>query len=448
MNSDPRIEAVPDAGLGNSAYLVDLGDGRALAVDACRDLRALHGAAEAAGLRIAFAADTHLHADFLSGAVQLAAHDGAEVIASAVGGREFEHRGVEDGEEVDLGGLTLRALATPGHTGEHVAYLLLDGSSPLGVFTGGSLLAGTAARTDLVDPDRTEELARTQYRSLQRLAALPDDVAVWPTHGAGTFCAAGPREAGATTTIGAERATNPMLNVPDEHAFVRTLLAALGSFPPYFRRLPEENRLGPPVLPSTLDLGAVAPHTEATVIDVRPVATFAAGHPRDAISIPLRPEFATWLGWLAPADGPLLLLRDDDQDLEEILWQAAKIGCDRFVGEIEGGMDAWLRAGLPCSSTPLREAFRADDVRVLDIRQRSEFEAGHSPRAVNIELGELEQRLRDLDDAPAVVMCGHGERAMSAASILERGGFEQVTVLDGGPADWTAANASEGHPGS
>ena len=444
--ADPRIEIVPDPGLGNSSYLVDLGDGRALAVDACRDLRALRRAAEVAGLRIVVAADTHLHADFLSGAVQLASLDGAEVIASAAGGREFQHRGVEDGEEVDLGGLTLRALATPGHTGEHVAYLLLDGSSPLGVFTGGSLLAGTAARTDLVDPARTEELARAQYRSLQRLAALPDEIAVWPTHGAGTFCATGPRGSGATT-IGVERATNPMLNVPDEAAFVRLLLGSLGSYPSYFRRLPEENRLGPAVLPPTLGLDAVAPHAGAAVIDVRPVAAFAAGHPRGAISIPLRPEFATWLGWLAPNDQPLLLLRDADQDPEEVLWQAAKIGT-RFVGEIEGGMDAWIRAGLPWSTTPLREAFRADGVRVLDIRQRSEFESGHAPGAANIELGELEQRVADLEDGPAVVMCGHGERAMSAASILERVGFDQVTVLHGGPEDWARANPSEGQPGS
>jgi glyoxylase-like metal-dependent hydrolase (beta-lactamase superfamily II) len=172
-----------DEGLGNSSYLVDPGDGRALVVDASRDLRGVRAATDKHGLRVGFAADSHLHADFLSGARQLAHTDGATVLASSAG-RGFTHTGMADGDEIDLGGLRLRALTTPGHTDEHLAFLLLDGDRPLGVLTGGSLLVGAAARTDLVDPGRTEELARAQYRSLQRLLTLPDQVAVWPTHGA------------------------------------------------------------------------------------------------------------------------------------------------------------------------------------------------------------------------------------------------------------------------
>ena len=206
----PTVVPLVDEGLGNSAYLVDLGDGRALVVDASRDLRTVLTATEQRGLRVAFAADTHLHADFLSGGRQWATSDGATMLASAAGGRAFEHQGMYDGDEVDLGGLRLRALATPGHTGEHVAFLLLDGDRPVGVFTGGSLLAGAVARTDLVSPDRTEELARAQYRSLRRLSELPDDVAVWPTHGAGSFCSA-PSSDERTSSISRERATNPLL---------------------------------------------------------------------------------------------------------------------------------------------------------------------------------------------------------------------------------------------
>ena len=179
------VVPVVDEGLGNSAYLVDLGEGRALAVDVPRDLRAVRAAAHRHDLKIAFAADTHLHADFLSGARQLAADGGAQVLASAAGGSAFDHRGLADGEEVDLGGLMLRAWATPGHTAEHVAYLLLDGAQVLGVFTGGSLLVGAAARTDLSGPERTEPLARAQYTSLYRLLTLPDATPVYPTHGAG-----------------------------------------------------------------------------------------------------------------------------------------------------------------------------------------------------------------------------------------------------------------------
>jgi hydroxyacylglutathione hydrolase len=239
-----RVVPLVDSGLGNSSYLVEIGDGRALVVDPSRDLRAVDAAANRCGLRVVAAADTHLHADFLSGATRLAARDDATVFASAAGGREFPHTGLGDGDEVDLGGLTLRAWATPGHTGEHVAYLLLDGKTTLGVFTGGSLIVGAAARTDLASPEQTQPLARAQYASLQRLATLPDDTPVWPTHGAGSFCSA-PPGAERTTTIGREKASNPLLAAPDEDAFVTKLLGSLGTFPPYFLRLAEINRRGP-----------------------------------------------------------------------------------------------------------------------------------------------------------------------------------------------------------
>lgn len=196
---------------------------------------------------MAFAADTHLHADFLSGARQLSATDGTRVLASAAGHREFTHTGLHDGDEVDLGGLRLRALGTPGHTHEHLSFLPLDGDTPVGVFTGGSLLVGSAARTDLVSPEQTEALARAQYASLRRLADLPDEVAVWPTHGAGSFCSA-PTGTERTSTIGREKGTNPLLHTADEDGFVAALLGSLGSYPPYFLRLGEINRRGPAVL--------------------------------------------------------------------------------------------------------------------------------------------------------------------------------------------------------
>jgi len=189
---DSLVTTVVDEGLGNCSYLLDLGDGGALVVDPPRDLRAVRAAAAKAGLRIRFVADTHLHADFLSGARQLAHDEAAMVLASAAGHRRYEHRGLGDGDPVDLGGLILTAWATPGHTDEHLAYLLGDGERPLGVFTGGSLIVGSAARTDLLGADRARELAHAQYRSLQRLSQLPDPTAVWPTHGAGSFCSAPP----------------------------------------------------------------------------------------------------------------------------------------------------------------------------------------------------------------------------------------------------------------
>ncbi|MEI8412838.1 MULTISPECIES: MBL fold metallo-hydrolase [unclassified Kribbella] len=438
---DKIITPVIDDGLGNSAYLVELGGGRALAVDPSLDLRAFQLEAERRNLTVAFAADTHLHADFLSGALQLAEVYGARVLASAAGGRMFDHVGLSDGDEVDLGGLTLRALATPGHTGEHLAFELLDGPNTLGVFTGGSLIVGGAARTDLSGSDQTQSLSRAQYRSLRRLAELPDTTPVWPTHGAGSFCSA-PGGAERTSTIGREKATNPLLTAADEDTFIKELLGGLGSFPPYFLGLPAENRrgravAGEPVVPG-LDASSVAKLSRlgAVVIDVRPVRDFAAGHLPGALSIPLRAAFASWLGWLLTPTTPYLIVRSPDQDLTEIVWQAIKIGYDAPVGELSGGMAAW---DGPSTRTPLLTASEIGTSRVLDVRQDNEFHSGHLPGALHVELGDLPDHVADLPAEPVVVMCGHGERAMTAASILRRAGHVGVAVLEGGVDDWTAA---------
>ena len=441
------FEALVDEGLGNSAYLVDLGDGRALAVDAARDLRSVREVAARRGLTVAYAADTHLHADFLSGAVQLAATDGAVVLASAAGGRAFPHRGLRDGDEVDLGGLVLRAWATPGHTEEHLAFLLLDGDSLIGVFTGGSLIVGAAARTDLVAPERTEELARAQYHSLQRLMGLPDEVAVWPTHGAGSFCSSPPGSE-RTSTIGRERAANSLLASASEHEFVGRLLGSLGSFPTYFRWLGEANRRGPEVLPEPLTLAPLTVNQVgrlvddgATVVDVRPINEYAAAHIPESLSIELRSAFGTWLGWLLPEEARIVVLRSLDQDPAEILGQAAKVGYD-IAGELAGGIAAWTDADLVTTSTSVVTPM-TDVVRVLDIRQDSEFAAGHVPGAEHRELGALAATATSLARGPVTVMCGHGERAMSAASVLERAGRDDVSVLLGGPSDWAASRGGE-----
>jgi len=441
-----RIVPVVDEGLGNSAYLADLGDGRALAVDVPRDLRAVRAAARRHGLTVAFAADTHLHADFLSGARQLAAGDGAQILASAAGGRAFDHRGLADGDEADLGGLTLRAWATPGHTAEHLAYLLLDGQEVLGVFTGGSLLVGAAARTDLAGPEQAEPLARALHASLRRLLTLPEETPVYPTHGAGSFCSA-PPGAERTTTIGRERAASPLLAAPDEDAFVKALLGSLGTFPSYFLRLAEENRRGPAVLESGPALAALTAARVralldggAQAIDVRLVAGYAAGHIPGSLAIPLRGAFATWLGWLVPEPGtPLVIVADHGQDLGEVTWQALKIGYENLAGTLAGGLAAWEAAGQPVAATPLLTAGQVDPAAVIDVRQASEYASGHLPGARGIELGALPREAARLGDQPVVTMCGHGERAATAASVLERAGHAGVAVLAGGPPDWAGA---------
>lgn len=444
------VEVVPivDDGMGNSAYLVDLGDGRGLAIDVSIDLRAVRVAARRRGLRLAFAAETHLHADFASGARELAETHDTRILASTAGDRVFNHAGLSDGDEIDLGGLRLRALATPGHTREHLSYLLSDGDAPLGVFTGGSLIVGSAARTDLVSPAATEELTRQQYRSLHRLVALPDEVAVWPTHGAGSFCSA-PAGAERTSTIGREKASNPLLAAADEDAFVATLLGSLGTYPDYFHRLPELNRQGlrvpdRPAEPAALSAAEVRTLLAdgAEVVDLRPLTAFAEGHIPGALSNPLRPQFASWLGWLARPDRPLVFVRDADQDLADAVWQAAKIGYFEVAGELDGGMKAWHAAGFDTARVGLVDAADPADLtaaaarRVVDVRQLAEYTSGHLPAAVHIELGALAGQSGAVPDGPLVVMCGHGERAMSAASILARSGHDDLAVLMGGPDDW------------
>ena len=444
----PAIHPVVDEGLGNSAYVVELGDGRALVVDPACDPTPYLELARWRRLRIVYAVESHLHADFLTGSRELAAAEGAQILGPRKSRLGFDHRGLEDGEEVDLGGLTLRVLATPGHAPEHVSYLLLDAGRPLALFSGGALLVGTVARTDLAGPELTEPLARAAYRSLhQRLLSLPDDLGVYPTHGAGSFCAA-PVGGERTTTIGTERRHNRLLAAADEDAFVARLLAGFGSYPPYFLRLRHRNRVGPELLGRDwrvlplLSTDRVRAQLAGGVVlvDARPFAVFAAGHIPGALSIELRPQFASWLGWLLDDARPLVVVLDEDHDRGELTRQCRTIGYDHLLGELTGGMAAWQAAGLPQTQIPLVQAERLDDQAgvVLDVRQASEVANGHLPGAVAIELGALagDQLPAPLPAGPVIVMCGHGERAMTAASLLARAGHKDLRVAIGGPADW------------
>jgi glyoxylase-like metal-dependent hydrolase (beta-lactamase superfamily II)/rhodanese-related sulfurtransferase len=444
MEASSTPVAFVHEGLGNSSYLVDLGEGRGLFIDPQRHPAGYLAEADRRSLNVAYAAETHLHADFVSGARELEAQ-GATLIAPAAGTHAFPTRGMRHGDELTVGGLTLRALATPGHTPEHLAYLLLDGARPAALFSGGSLLVGSIARTDLTSPDQTERLARELWRSLrEHILPLPDDLPVYPTHGAGSFCAA-PAGAERTTTIGREKATNPLLAAPDEDTFVGSLLAGFGSFPPYFLRLREVNRLGPklhgpaqPVLPTlTVDEVRSLQQAGGYVVDARPVAAYGQAHIAGSVSIPLRRQFASWLGWIVPPDAPMVFVLDPEQDRTDLVLQARTIGYEHAVGELAGGMAPWTAAGHPVDSIPV---VGAADVRgpVVDVRQRDEFTAGHLPGALNVELGSVPDV--ELPAGPVAVMCGHGERAMTAASLLKRAGRHDVTVVAGGPDDWADAH--------
>jgi hydroxyacylglutathione hydrolase len=446
--SDHSAEIVPiiDEGLGNSSYLVPLGDRRALVVDPRRDPTPYLELGERLDLRIAFAAETHLHADFISGSRELAAF-GATILAPLASHLAAAYHGLENGEGVDLGGLTLRALATPGHTPEHLAYLLLDGQNPLALFSGGAILPGGAARPDLIGPEQTGGLAHDLYRSVhQRLGGLPDDLDVYPTHGAGSFCSAG-TGGQRTTSLGRERSDNPLFTAASEDAFVRTFLDGLGTYPPYFLRLRSVNQRGarlygvtpPELTPLSVDELRRHQAVGATLVDVRPFADFARGHIPGALSITLRPALASWVGWIVPAERPLVFVRAPDQDQRDLVEQCLKIGYDNLVGELERGMDAWRAAGLPESLVALRQVNEDLQGAPLDVRQASEWAGGHIPGARHVELGSVVISAGAIPPGPLTIYCGHGERAMTAASLLEAQGREKLAVLDGGFDGWRDA---------
>lgn len=449
MAGDHSADIVPlvDEGLGNSSYLVSLGDRRALVVDPRRDPTAYLELAEKLDLRIAFAVETHLHADFISGSRELAAF-GATILAPLASHLAAACRGLEDGEEIDLGGLTLRALATPGHTPEHLAYLLLDGLKPLALFSGGAVLPGGAARPDLIGPDETEPLAHDLYRSAHhRLGGLPDDLPVYPTHGVGSFCSTG--EGGQrTTSLGRERRENPLFTSAGEDAFVRTFLTGLGTYPPYFLGLRAVNQRGarlygvtlPALAPLSVDEFRRQYAAGATLIDVRPFARFARGHVPGALSIALRPAFASWLGWIVPAERPLVFLRALDQDQRDLVEQCLKIGHENLVGELEGGIEAWRIAGLPESVVALRQVTEGLQGAPIDVRQASEWAGGHIPGARHVELGSVVASAAAIPAGPLTIYCGHGERAMTATSLLQAQGRENLAVLDGGFDAWRDAS--------
>lgn len=432
------ITPVIDEGLGNSSYVVDLGDGRALVVDPVRDIAPYARFAAEHGLQLAFSLETHLHADFVSGSRELA-RLGATILAPRGGDLAFPHRSLDDGEDLDLGGPVLRCVSTPGHTPEHLSYLLLDGARPVALFSGGALIVGSVARTDLISPEQTEPLARALFRALRdRVLPLPDDLAVYPTHGAGSFCSA-PGTGERTTTIGRERASNPLLNAPDEESFLQRLTEGLGSYPSYFLHLREVNRRGPAVYGSRLpDLALLSPAelqaavtAGAELVDVRAITHFAAGHIPGALSIALRPSFASWLGWTVEPGRALAFVADADQDRGDLVRQCLKIGYEDLAGELAGGMAAWRAAGLPEQQIDLSPNPPAPMATVLDVRQANEYAAGHAPATTHVELGSLARQAASLASAEPVLMCGHGERAMTAASLLERSGSRPAVFLGG-----------------
>src|SRR6266542_6639920 len=316
------VEVFVTAGLGDNSYLVS-SEGEAAVVDPQRDAWHFLRAADTKGVRIRAVLETHVHNDYVSGAHELRAATGAELVVPAKGRYQFPHRPAADGHEVRIGDLRLVALATPGHTPEHLAWLVYQGdaTTPSAVFTGGSLLVGSAGRTDLLGPELAGELTQAQFATIRKLAALPDEVEVLPTHGAGSFCVASMPATRRTTTIGQERRENLLVRAADEDAFTEELRSELMAWPAYYRHMAPINRAGAAVLGHLPQIPAVPPdvlaeraRAGAWVVDGRDRDAFAAAHIPGSVNVELNAGFASYVGWMLPFDAPLLLVLPDPQD--------------------------------------------------------------------------------------------------------------------------------------
>lgn len=452
------IKPFVDEGLGNSSYLIASEEsGLAAVIDPERDVDRYVRAAEGLGLRLSYALDTHLHADFISGARELAAQiAGLRVGASADAQLGFEYLALRERDAIPLGELSIGVLPTPGHTPEHVSYVVNKPkqSSPAAIFTGGALIVGGAARTDLLGHDLTVPLARKLYHSLHdKLLAFPDAVDVYPTHGAGSFCSA-PVSADRTTTIGRERASNQLAQAQSEDEFVARALSGLPSYPLYFRAMRPINQRGPQVLGGLPSVQRLSPgdvhdwlEQGRAVLDVRPAGAFAERHVPGSYGIALDAPLITWAGWLIPFGAPLVLVSEGPADLAEAVRQLIRIGYDDLRGYLQGGLEAWEAAGMPvdCIRTlpvaELRKRLATTDAPlVLDVRQDAEWLAGHIPGAVHIENGRMPyDRLPLPTDRPIVVHCQHRDRSTAGLSVLARRGYANLSLLDGGYAAWEEA---------
>jgi hydroxyacylglutathione hydrolase len=436
-------------GLGNSSYLVEIGGGEALLVDPNRVVDPYLRAAEERSLTIRRVIETHVHADFVSGARDIAHETGAEIWSPEGGEYRFDRRPVKAGERFGAGALEIEAVPSPGHTPEHLSYVArVDGEEPV-LFSGGSLIVGGAARTDLISQDMTERQTHWLFDTLQNaFAALPDETLLYPTHGSGSFCSATPGAA-RTSTLGEERAHNGALAVKDEDEFVRWFPTTFPAIPAYYARMRAMNEAprlrGEIARPTSLDPTVFdEARGNALVVDARGAERYAVEHIPGVLSIEFRDSFAVWLGWLAPEDANLLFVTDD-KPTERLVEESMLVGYEKFAGWLDGGMRAWKEAGLPVESIPLVDAETAkkalmDGALAIDVREPDEYEAGHVPDALHIPLGQISAQIGEVPmERPALVYCGVGERSASAVSLFERAGYKDVLNLKGGYTAWRKA---------
>ena len=442
--------------IAHSSWLL-AGDDACAVIDPQRDVDIYIREARALGVAITHVLETHLHADFISGHLELARRSGAVVIAPRSAGCSFPHRAVAEGDEIELEHMRLRVLETPGHTPEHISYVVSDtmrGAQPVGVFCGDTLFVGDVGRPDLF-PGRAEELAEQLFHSLHgKLLKLPDYCEVYPAHGAGSLCgrAMGDKH---WSTVGFERIANPALRIGDPREFIRSLTTDMPPAPDHFGRCSEINRRGPALISDLPVLEELPPKRFAelreepghAVLDVRSYAAYSGMHIPGAWHIDLNGNFPTFAGWVLPGDRDMLVVADGHEDaLAAVAW-ARRVGSDRLVASLDGGMAAWATAGRRTAALPLLSAQELYErlqatsaVALVDVRSPQEFAAGHIEGARNLPAPDLRSRWRELDPGrPTYLTCSSGNRSSLAASILEPHGFTSLFNVAGGMTGYSAA---------
>lgn len=456
------FERFEDDGLAHFSYAVgDKASGRLAIVDPRRDIDVYLDFAASKRTPITDVLETHIHADYCSGARELAVAAGATLWLSAYDDGErydvsFPHREMKEGDVVALGAVHLQVIHTPGHTPEHVSFLVYDeersDAVPQVLLSGDFLLIGGVGRPDLLGEEAKRELARSLYASVhEKLLRLPGGVEIRPAHGAGSLCGSG-MSVRPMSTLGLERELNPYLDadLSLEH-FVDKVLATVPPFPDYYRRMKTVNSEGPPPLNGLPELASLHASDARRrvedghiVLDVRHQLAFGGGHIPGAYGIGGDHRLSQWAAWVVPYDRPILLVGEPGEDLELAVRRLVRVGLDRIEGQLEGGMQTWIAAGYEIESIPqlpiprLRAALqRADPMTLLDVRTEEEWTAGHIDGAIHIFGGELPDRVDEIpQDRPLAVICGSGYRSTVAASVLRRAGRTDVLNVPGGMGAW------------
>jgi hydroxyacylglutathione hydrolase len=450
-----------DERLAQASYLIGCqATGEAIVIDPARDITPYLDAARQERARITRITETHIHADFLSGSRELAAATGAEILLSAEGGKDWQYRypaaPLHDGDVIMVGAVRLTVIHTPGHTPEHLAFLVTDtarSADPVALVSGDFIFVGDVGRPDLLEEaagvaKSKEPSARQLFHSLQRMAELPDFLQIWPGHGAGSACGKAPG-ALPTSTLGYERRTNWAFRVENEAAFVAAVLDGQPPAPTYFARMKRLNRNGPAILgkrpvPAKLDRSDLSRALrDGVVLDTRPRAAYATAHVDGTLNIPPIQAFTTWAGWLLPDDRDIYLIADDCKAAADAALALSSIGLDRLAGWF--CVDVVAAAEADGTARQSDRAAMADAPRmqsegalVVDVRDRHEWDAGHLEGAAHHPLGTLAATLALEDRArPIAVHCEGGTRSAIAAALLEQMGFRQVTDL---PDGWAAIN--------